>query len=431
MMTTRQTLKSIMAIAMLLLTSLSSSAIIIRVEKGGDAPYLYTWTGSGSSAVLHTGAYPGTQFTQKSDDGKFWVMEVEGISTANLIVNMGRDENQQDLPKSNDFLNISGVNGVASFMYDGGTGLFGTIPNANFSANDVYFIAPPSWGTISAIARTSGGGYQKIGMTRVATDGAGLDVYKVSFSHWSDTPHTIQFTDDTNQTGEIAYSAGGYYDTSKKVAQFVGTNSMDATFAAAVTEFLNLESGSAFMPENVTYLDVSGKNITSMSGIERFVNLIELHAANNNISTIDLSNSSNLEVLDLSGNSALKGFVNNYSSNKNGHIHLANTGSSLKYLNLSNTSFESFLQLLNTYHQNNLETLIANNLPSMGWASHILDLASTLKHLEWSNAYGSASSDYAVSTIDLSSMTKLEHIALGGNNGTQGSLTTVTLPASA
>lgn len=436
MMTTRQTLKSIMAIAMLLLTSLSSSAIIIRVEKGGDAPYLYTWTGSGSNAVLHTGAYPGTQFTQKSDDGKFWVMEVEGISTVNLIVNMGRDENQQDLPKSNDFLNISGVNGVASFMYDGGTGLFGTIPNANFSANDVYFIAPPSWtGTIYAhVYKDNSSDNEEKAMTMKATDGAGLDVYGVEFNWGSNTINRIEFYDKTandRYTQRMEYSAGGYYDTSKKVAQFVGTNSMDATFAAAVTEFLNLESGSAFMPENVTYLDVSGKNITSMSGIERFVNLIELHAANNNITTIDLSNSSNLEVLDLSGNSALKGFVSDYSSNKNGHIHLANTGSSLKYLNLSNTSFESFFQLLNTYHQNNLETLIANNLPNMGWASHILDLASTLKHLEWSDAYGSASSKYAVSTIDLSSMTKLEHITLGGNNGTHGSLTTVTLPASA
>ena len=436
MMITRQTLKSIMAIAMLLLTSLSSSAIIIRVEKGGDAPYLYTWTGSGSSAVLHTGAYPGTQFTQKSNDGKFWVMEVEGISTVNLIVNMGRDENQQDLPKSNDFLNISGVNGVASFMYDGGTGLFGTIPNANFSANDVYFIAPPSWtGTIYAhVYKDNSSDNEEKAMTMKATDGAGLDVYGVEFNWGSNTINRIEFYDKTandRYTQRMEYSAGGYYDTSKKVAQFVGTNSMDATFAAAVTEFLNLESGSAFMPENVTYLDVSGKNITSMSGIERFVNLIELHAANNNITTIDLSNSSNLEVLDLSENSALKGFVSNYSSNKNGYIHLANTGSSLKYLNLSNTSFESFFQLLNTYHQNNLETLIANNLPSMGWASHILDLASTLKHLEWSNAYGSASSDYAVSTIDLSSMTKLEHIAMGGNNGTNGSLTSVTLPASA
>ena len=43
--------------------------LTIKVQKGGEAPYLYAFTGSGSNATEYKGAWPGTQFSEKDGDG--------------------------------------------------------------------------------------------------------------------------------------------------------------------------------------------------------------------------------------------------------------------------------------------------------------------------------------------------------------------------
>lgn len=322
-----------LVIALCLCAAGQVNAITIKVQKGGTAPYLYAYLGSGDGATKLTGDWPGTQFTEK--EGNYWMMEIQGQSTINMILNNGSggDGNQ-----TADYLNISGVNGVASFIYDGHSTMFGTMPNATFSASEIYFTNPPSWGTPNAIARTTGGGYGKKAMVLVGTDGSGLSVYKTSFSEWNDTPNTIEFTDDSNpSTGQLTYTAGGYYNTSKVVATFTDLNSVisDENFRNAITASTGISG--AFCPSNITVLDVSNSNITSLSGIELFTNLIELNASHNALTTADLGNNANLEVLNLSHNSALRGFNSNYTSNSN-YINLATNNTNLKELYLSDCS---------------------------------------------------------------------------------------------
>ncbi len=49
-------------------------------------------------------------------------------------------------------------------------------------------------------------------------------------------------------------------------------------------------------------IDVSFKNIESLTGVEKFVNIIALNCANNNIATLDLSANLNLEFLSCGNN---------------------------------------------------------------------------------------------------------------------------------
>jgi hypothetical protein len=51
--------------------------------------------------------------------------------------------------------------------------------------------------------------------------------------------------------------------------------------------------------EAVTYLGVSDENISDMTGIEAFVNLNSLYCCSNQITTLDVSNNTELEILEL------------------------------------------------------------------------------------------------------------------------------------
>ena len=53
---------------------------------------------------------------------------------------------------------------------------------------------------------------------------------------------------------------------------------------------------------SVTYLDVDNKNISDLTGIEGFVALTTLHCSDNNLTSIDISNNTDLNTLDISNN---------------------------------------------------------------------------------------------------------------------------------
>lgn len=403
--------KRMLVMAICLCATWQVNAITIKVMKGGTAPHLYAWTGTAPNETKLTGNWPGTQFTEK--DGSFWVMDIPGHSTVNLILNMGDGQ-----PQTADYLNISGVDGVASFIYDGGTTMYGTLPsNITFLSSDIYFVNPPTWSTPSAIARTTGGGYEKKSMESFATDGSGLTIYKTSFSHWNDTPNTIEFTDDSNpSTGQLSYIAGGYYNTSKAVTSFTDIDNdnafTDANFKAAIKA---ATGGGAVAYSSVTVLDVSNKGISSLAGIEKFPNLIELYAQQNDITAfINLSQNSNLERLNLASNNHIRGF-NNYSQTDNdGCFIRMPSNSPLKYLNMSDCPVMGYFQTLTNssgFNAQSIDTLIMNNCPRLGWSSAVTNLKNSLVYLEWSNNAITSSN----SVIDLTTMTKLAHLNLSKN----------------
>ena len=78
----------LLVIALCIGSAAQVHAITIKVQKGGTAPYLYAYLGSGDNATILTGNWPGTQFTNK-DDKRFWTMDIPNQTTVNLILNMG------------------------------------------------------------------------------------------------------------------------------------------------------------------------------------------------------------------------------------------------------------------------------------------------------------------------------------------------------
>ena len=77
----------------------------------------------------------------------------------------------------------------------------------------------------------------------------------------------------------------------------------------------------------ISYLEMSSKNISSLTGIEAFTNLTTLYFSYNNVSTVDLSALTNLQVLSCSNNklTALNVSANANLTSINGMYNLITT----------------------------------------------------------------------------------------------------------
>ena len=115
--------------------------------------------------------------------------------------------------------------------------------------------------------------------------------------------------------------------------------------------------------ENVTQLIIKDKNISNLTGIQDFINLVELDATNNQLSTIDLSKNlfleklyianNQLSVIDVSKNTKLK----NLDVGKNSLTSL----NVYELLNLETLScYKNQLTTINLFSNKKLLTFIAN-----------------------------------------------------------------------
>lgn len=409
-----------LVIALCLCAAGQVNAITIKVQKGGTAPYLYAYLGSGDGATKLTGDWPGTQFTEKDDNG-YWTMDIPNQSTINLILNMGDGQ-----PQTGDITGIVGVNGVATFIYDGNNKAVAPIPQApqaTYQTGKVaYFACPPSWDTSNLKSQIKHNTYyEEHTMTYIGTDGAGSKVYAdLSFTGWNDTPQQIHFYDMSgNDTPMFDYVLGGYYHTGGLGTQLYTLSSSngysDENFRAGIATQLNINDGAVFAPSTITYLDVSNKNISSLAGIENFPNLIELYAQQNDITAfINLSQNSNLERLNLASNNHIRGFNNSSQTDNDGCFIRMPSNSPLKYLNMSDCPVMGYFQTLTNssgFNAQSIDTLIMNNCPRLGWSSAVTNLKNSLVYLEWSNNAITSSN----SVIDLTTMTKLAHLNLSKN----------------
>lgn len=397
-----------------------ADAITIKVLKGGTAPYLYTWTGEGSSKVEHSGGWPGTQFTQKVDG--YWIMEISNQTATNMILNMGNGQ-----PQTANYLDIPGVNGDITVLYDGNNTMFGTIPSYSYQEGKVaYFVSPSTWdGNIYCQIKHNG--YEESHqMTKIGTDGMGLDVYAdLNFSHWGDTPQQIKFYDTSNHYCDyMNYTLGGYYNAfvTYPVALFYSLSAAngftDSNFRAGIAAQERISDGSVFTPSSITKLNVSGRGITSLAGINHFAMLIELNASNNALTTADLGSNANLEILNLSKNTGLHGFSSYYSSNSNTYINIATNNSNLKELYLTDCTIGSFRAINEHYGVSSLERLDLSNNPNMGGWSNGIGAQRGLKYLNvTNNAYGS-------DALKLTNLTQLDTL-IADNNPNLGNISTI------
>ena len=413
--------KRMLVMAICLCATWQVNAITIKVMKGGTAPHLYTWTGDGSSKVEYSGTWPGTQLTERDNNG-FWTMDIPNQTTVNLILNMGDGQ-----PQTADYLDIPGVNGNITILYDGNNTMFGTMPTYSYQEGKVaYFVSPSTWDG-NLYCKIKHNGYEEAHpMTKIGTDGMGLDVYAdFNFINWDDTPQYIQFYDTSNHHVEyMNYTLGGYYNAfvTYPVATFYSLSSAngftDDNFRSGIAAQAGINDGDVFTPSSITKLDVSGRGITSLAGINHFAMLIELNASDNALTTADLGSNANLEILNLSKNTGLHGFSSYYSNNSNTYINIATNNSNLKELYLTDCTIGSFQAIKNHYGVSSLERLDLSNNPNMhGWSSGIA-AQTGLKYLNVSN------NDYGNDELTLTTLINLDTLIVD-NNPNLGNISTL------
>ena len=132
---------------------------------------------------------------------------------------------------------------------------------------------------------------------------------------------------------------------------------------------------------------------------------------------MDLGSNPCLEVLDLSGNSALRGFIGTYSSNPTGYINLA-SGVDLKELYLANCNIGYFTRIQSTYGVTTLERLDLSGNSAMGGFSDGIKAQTGLKYL---NVTGNA---YGADALKLNTLTQLDTL-IADNNPSMGNVSTL------
>ena len=192
--------------------------LTIKVQKGGEAPYLYAYD-NGGTALL--GTFPGTQFTEK-DEENYWTMRVADNNGVNIVFSNG---NSGSGNQTNDIKRIPGVNGVAKFMYDGKSNWFSMMPQLSQTEGYIYFNCPPDWGNSSnnppyihflnsndgQLGAQGWPGYQ---MEYAGLDGAGFEIYKYYTANWNGIAKLVfNCGSNSHQTSNLIYVENGDYNT--------------------------------------------------------------------------------------------------------------------------------------------------------------------------------------------------------------------------
>lgn len=392
--------------------------LTIKVQKGGEAPYLYAYDNDGD---LLNGAWPGAQYTEKDAEG-YWTTNVDNANGVNIIFNNG---NSGSGNQTNDIERVPGVDGVAKFMYDGKSTWFSVMPNLEPNEGYIYFNCPPQYTNVPPVYLWNGNsnnGWPGQRMTYVGLDGAGFKVYEFNCNNLPFTPTNLIFLGDSDlKTADLTYVANGYYNTEGSQAQVHALNLAngytDDNFRAGIAAQLGISDGSVFVPSKVTYLDVSGRQIESLAGISNFHNLQTLIASDNELSTVDLSNNPEIEVLNLSGNEQLRGFNSSYTTNSN-YINLTTNNTSLKELYLANCNIGYFKNISSHYGVTSLVRLdLSGNTAMQGWSSGI-GAQTGLKYLNVSN------NGYGSNELVLTNLTQLDTL-IANDNPSLGNIPTI------
>ncbi len=398
--------------------------IHVRTTSGVAAPNLYVWD---NDETPLNGGWPGEVMTTTTTayDGSTWYVATFNENSVNVIINDG----------SNQTGNITGINGDRYYEYQGGSTYYNLtnmyiIPSGAVYKDGklfVYFVNTSQWGTPYAWIykdgqNFTGGNWPGQPMTKV--DG--------SDNLWSweadntGTPTKVIFSDNgSNESIAMDWVNGGYYSTNSLITtinqlQLNATYFPDANFRAALAEALNVNEGDNIYPNNVKVLDVSGKGISNLAGIANFTNLEELYASSNNITYGDFTALHRLRILDVHGNSGLKGFGVMAASNTNPILNLPPAGSNvLEYIDISSCALQYCNQAAFADRvANTLETLIiANNYDHYHFNSvPALNTLSKLKYFDMSGC--DATPANVISSFSATQKSTLEYLDLSNNHMT-------------
>lgn len=170
--------------------------------------------------------------------------------------------------------------------------------------------------------------------------------------------------------------------------------------------------------ENVTYLDVSRSNITDMTGIEAFTSLTYLVCTGNQITTLNMSNSQNLQTLYCSFNQItslnLSGLTNLQTLNCD-----RNAITSLDVGNRTNLTYLSC-------NANQITTLNVSGLTSLTYLDCFLNQISALDINSSTNLTDLNCSYNQISSLNISNLTNLVNLNCGGNQLSSLSVTALT-----
>jgi hypothetical protein len=317
--------------AMMLLALLAAAwsthawAITINVSvTGNQAPYVYAWD---NNQTMLLGDFPGTQLTTTRTVGgeTFYYINIDASSVNIIISNGGSDTQTSD---------ITGLTKTKYFRYFSGdksaydvTDYF-DYPNGVSDENDnyAYLVNVSRWDNVYAYVYDDDDNKNEVWpgekMTKVGTNSNGFDVYK-----WTGTipaePLKIVFNSgsDTNKTENLDWTNGGCYSNYQNGSRQGAVTGVlldsdhfpDVNMRNAIGEITGVQENGIITTKNRKVLDLSNKGITNLEGVANFANLEELYVQDNNLtSNVDLKNNKKLQILNISGNSAITGFSANH-----------------------------------------------------------------------------------------------------------------------
>lgn len=413
-------------------------AITINVNvSGNQAPYVYAWDNN-QNPLLDT--YPGTQLTNiKRVGNKTWYYIDIDATSANLILSFGTDET-----KTGDITGIAGnryfefsnnnANNVTDY-YDCPGGL-------EFEASPfVYLVDTRNWNKAYAYVWNGDNNNDWPGdeMEYLGVNGNGNKVYRWSGANLNFTPANVKFNnvndsgsaiEEGNNLGWIngAFWSNYNYSYAMTVTGVVlnSTYFPDANLRKAITASTNVAEDAIITPDNITVLDISydeskgmtGK-ISDPTGIELFTALEELYARDNSLTHLDLTHTSTLRILDVSGNDVLEGMRNITSATASAHGVNVKGNNNFKKLVADDCPEWKYMAGLGS--GNNYQNILSveyislkNDTKMDGWSAGIA-AQSNLKYLDLTNTGQNVSHSTTSSRISVTGLTNLETLILANN----------------
>ena len=415
--------------------SMQAWAITINVNvSGNQAPYVYAWDNN-QNPLLDT--YPGTQLTNiKRVGNKTWYFIDIDATSANLILSFGTDET-----KTGD---ITGITGNRYFEFANNyannvTDYYDLPEGTSYEANPfTYLVNTKNWNSVKAYVWGANGNNANFPgelMTFVGTNGNGNKVYKWTGATPANPTNVIFVNGDneSEKSGDLTWKNGAVwsnyafdYQMAIAGAALNGSDFPDENLRKAISASLGVQEGQTFITDDVRVLDINydtskgmtGK-ITNPTGIEKFTALEELYARDNSLTHLDLTHTTTLRILDVSGNDVLQGMRGTSYCSATGHGVNVKGNNNFKKLIADDCSawiYNAGLGSNNTNYQyiSSLEYISQKNNPLDGWSSGF-EAQTNLKYLDLTNTGQNVNHSTQSSRISVTALTNLDTLILANN----------------